>query len=570
MNPLNLSDLAGALFEEAGDALFLFDPDSDAILAVNAVGLRLCGFARDQLLKMPVTWLYRFDGRSSQSRLRRASQHSGIFHNQDGFELRTSDEKVWVPVNLTITRLHVQPKTLALITARDVREQRDAHDRLKRVEAELRRVLASVSDCIWSADIDAAGKWTYRYVSPVIEKITGRPADFFTSGGKHWWTVVYPEDRPCCQRAINHWRKGEASQEEYRVLHPDGGYRWVHDSVQASVGLAVSGIGRAVRLDGIMTDITERKQADDLLRQTVASERQAHQQLKQAQSQLVQSEKLAALGQLVAGIAHEINNPLAFVTNNTVVLQRDLGALRELLALYRESEPLLAAHAGPLLERIQAFCAEIDLEYTLTNIDGLLARSREGLLRIQSIVKGLRDFARLDESELKETDLNAGIESTISILRGEAKKKHIKLVLELAPLPEVLCYPARVNQVIMNLVANAIHACGAEGTVTVRTEPTAAGVAIHVIDNGSGIEPAVLARIFDPFFTTKPVGQGTGLGLSISHQIVEDHGGRMEVATEVGAGTHFTVHLPLQATPRSGRKRGDGSGEPLPGGRTAL
>jgi signal transduction histidine kinase len=252
----------------------------------------------------------------------------------------------------------------------------------------------------------------------------------------------------------------------------------------------------------------------------------------------------------VAGIAHEINNPLAFVSNNTVVLQRDLGAVRTLFGMYRSADALLAQHAPELHQQIRRFGEEIDLEYTLTNIDGLLTRSREGLQRIQQIVKGLRDFARLDESDLKETDLNAGIESTINILRGEVKKKHLTLTLDLAPLPEVTCYPARINQVVMNLVANAIYACAEAGEVTVRTRPEADGVTIEVIDNGSGIPAEVLTRIFDPFFTTKPVGQGTGLGLSISHQIVEDHGGRIEVQSAPGQGAHFTVHLPLRAEPR--------------------
>jgi PAS domain S-box-containing protein len=550
MNPLDFTHLAEALFEEAGDALFLFDPDSDEILAVNSTALRLSGFTKKDLSRQPVTWLYRFDGRSSQHRLRRASQQSGVFHNQDGFELRTRDDGVWIPVNLTITRLHVQPKTLALITARDVREQRDAHDRVKKVEAELRRVLASVSDCLWSAEIDATGQWTYRYVSPVVEKITGRPVSFFTSGAKHWWSIVAPEDRPCCERATGRWRRGEPSQEEYRVIRPDGTARWVRDSVQASAG-TTGGMGIGIRLDGVLTDVTERRQAEEILKQTIASEREAHHKLKLAQSQLVASEKLVGLGQLVAGVAHEINNPLAFVSNNTVVLQRDLASLRQLLDLYRSADGLLAQHVPELHGRIAGLCKEIDLEYTATNIDGLLARSREGLQRIQQIVKGLRDFARLDESDLKEADLNAGIESTINILRGEAKKKHVTLVLDLAPgLAEVACYPARINQVVMNLVANAIYACGESGEVTVRTRPAPDGVAIDVIDNGAGIDPDVLPRIFDPFFTTKPVGQGTGLGLSISHQIVEDHGGRMEVQSVPGQGAHFIVYLPLHAAPK--------------------
>jgi two-component system NtrC family sensor kinase len=551
MNPLQFTDLAQALFEEAGDALFLFDPDNDQILAVNPLAVSLSGFSKQELLKMPVSWLYRFEGRSSQHQIQRHAQHSSVFlHNRDGFELRTHDDGRWIPVNLTITRLHVQPKTLALITARDIREQREAHDRVKTAQDELRRVLASVSDCVWSAEIDAAGKWTYRYVSPVMAQITGRPPEFFLGGAKHWWTVVAPEDREHCVHAVACWRRGQSSQEEYRIVRPDGSCQWVRDSVLVNAGKA--GKSSGVQLAGILTDITERKRAEDLLRQTIASEREAHLQLKRAQSHLVQSEKLAALGQLVAGVAHEINNPLAFVSNNTVVLQRDLGALQNLLSLYREADAALAHYVPGLWQRIRELDASIDIGYTLQSIEGLLSRSREGLQRIQQIVKDLRDFARLDESELKETNLNTGIESTINIVRGEARKKSLTLKLELTPLPEVVCYPARINQVVMNLVTNAMYACHDQGTVTVRTEPESPGVAIHVIDNGSGIDPAVLPKIFDPFYTTKPVGQGTGLGLSISHQIIEDHGGRIEVSSKLGAGTHFTVHLPLRASPKGG------------------
>jgi two-component system, NtrC family, sensor kinase len=171
-------------------------------------------------------------------------------------------------------------------------------------------------------------------------------------------------------------------------------------------------------------------------------------------------------------------------------------------------------------------------------------------------VQGLRDFARLDGHDLQEVDLNAGIESTLNIARGRGVKKDVRLQANLRPLPPVGCYPAQINQVVLNLVVNAIDACADGGTVTVRTAAGAGGVAIHVIDDGHGIDPAVRDRVFDPFFTTKPPGQGTGLGLglSISHGIVQDHGGRIEVDSAPGRGAHFTVHLPLRppapGTPR--------------------
>jgi two-component system, NtrC family, sensor kinase len=559
MNQQQSTDLARALFDEAGDALFLFDPETDKILEVNPMAERLCGFSRDELRRMPVTHLYRFEGPGGKQRLQRAAQNTGIFHGQHGFLLRTNQDGVWVPVSLTITRLHLKAKTLALITARDVREQREAHAKVEKMEAELRRVMTSVSDCLWSAEIDAAGQWRYRYISPVIEKLTGRPAEFFKSL-RQWHGIVHVEDRARHENLLRRLRSGEAVQEEYRVVWPDDSSRWVRDSVLVSRPPNE----RTLHFNGVLTDISERKQAAEALaasnRQlqvlaadleaTVASEQRAHEVLKKAQSQMVQTEKLAALGQMVAGIAHEINNPLAFVGNNVVVLKRDVQSLRDLLRLYQEGESVLSAQVPELHAKIRTLAEEIDLDYTLGNLEGLMTRSYDGVQRIQQIVKGLRDFARLDESELKEADLNAGIESTIVIMRGEARKKKVELVMELSPLPPVMCFPARLNQVVLNLVANAIDACPDGGQVTVRTEACRDAVLIQVRDNGQGIDPAIRSKIFDPFFTTKGPGKGTGLGLSISFQIVQDHGGRIQVDSTLGQGTTFSIHLPLKGPAR--------------------
>ena len=327
--------------------------------------------------------------------------------------------------------------------------------------------------------------------------------------------------------------------------------------------------GRVAGVQGIFWDVTARKRAEEQLvhqnqrlQEMAESEREAYAALKQTQSRLVQSEKLASLGQIVAGVAHEINNPVAFVTNNVVVLGRDVGEMRDLLALYAGADDLIARDHPALAQQIGEFRNRYDMDYTLTNIEGLLNRSRDGLKRIQQIVSHLRLFAHLDEGEVNEADLNSGIESTVAIIVGHARKKSIAIEMELDTLPPVTCNAARVNQVVMNLLTNAIDACEEQGKVVVRTSKEPGGVRIDVADTGCGIEPAVRDRIFDPFFTTKPIGQGTGLGLSISYGIVQDHGGTIEVDSTAGVGTTFVVHLPLHPPPKAVAREGEAQAEP--------
>jgi PAS domain S-box-containing protein len=312
--------------------------------------------------------------------------------------------------------------------------------------------------------------------------------------------------------------------------------------------------GRVLGIQGVFWDVTARERAERMLQQTnrqleqaVQSERQARETLQKTQSTLVQAEKLAGLGQMVAGVAHEINNPLAFVSNNIAVLQRDVKALVELLKAYAEAEPRLKAEVPELWARIDDLSDRIDLPYTMQNLPGLLDRSREGLKRIQQIVGDLRNFARLDESDLHEIDLNDGINSTINIIRGHAKKKGVEIEFERGQLPPVACYPAKLNQVVMNLLSNAIDASPEQGKVTVRTEANNGTIRIEVSDHGHGIPPAIRERIFDPFFTTKPPGEGTGLGLSISYGIIRQHGGTIDVESEPGKGATFTVAIPTTA-----------------------
>jgi two-component system, NtrC family, sensor kinase len=277
----------------------------------------------------------------------------------------------------------------------------------------------------------------------------------------------------------------------------------------------------------------------------------AHVELKQAQSRMMQQARMASLGQTAAGVAHEINNPLCFVTNNLTVLKREVTGLHDLLLLYGQAEQTLAQFQRDLHAKISELALQVDLPYVLENLDGLLERSQRGLLRIQKIVADLRDFARLEEAEFKEADLNDGISTTVRLMRTLAGAHQVSLETSLAPVPKTNCFPAKINLVVQSLISNGIDACPAGGRVIVETRTVDDGIEIRISDNGCGIAPAIRDRIFDPFFTTKPVGKGTGLGLSISYGIVKDHGGSIDFESLPGQGTQFTILIPV-APPGAG------------------
>lgn len=255
-------------------------------------------------------------------------------------------------------------------------------------------------------------------------------------------------------------------------------------------------------------------------------------ELEASQSQLLQSEKMASIGQLAAGVAHEINNPVGFVNSN-------LGALtnysKQMIALLERCRSGQASEAD---------FAAIDFDYLKTDLGDLLGESREGLERVKKIVVDLKNYSRIDEAEWQAADLNAGIESTLNVAWNELKYK-ADVVREFGDLPPVPCVAAQINQVVMNLLVNAVHAIETHGTITVRTGHDDAWAWIEVADTGKGMAPAVMQRIFEPFYTTKPVGKGTGLGLSLSYDIVRKHQGHIEVSSEIGVGTTFRVTLPL-------------------------
>jgi len=274
----------------------------------------------------------------------------------------------------------------------------------------------------------------------------------------------------------------------------------------------------------------------------------ATQALEERHAQLVQSERMASLGQLVAGIAHEINNPLGYMTSNLASLSQYLSVFTELLTHYRELAtavaPGLQGPAAELLTRIQTLQEQEDLDYLLRDVTELLNDSREGAHRVADIVQSLKAYVREDSGQLELVDVNKELATTLKVVWNQLKYRS-EVRSDYGPIPPVLGRPAQLNQVFTHLLLNAVQAIPQRGVIHVATSHEGDEVLVRITDTGQGMTPEVLSRLFTPFFTTKPPGQGVGLGLSISAGIASRHKGRIEVRSQPGQGSTFTLRLPV-------------------------
>ena len=295
----------------------------------------------------------------------------------------------------------------------------------------------------------------------------------------------------------------------------------------------------------LQEDVNRREMAERALQVRNEELNALNNKLSEVKEHLIHSEKLASIGQLAAGIAHEINNPIGYIFSNFGTLENYLAQLFEMLTMYESAES--AVQPAEAARKLQVKREELDVDFLKEDIPVLMRESKEGIVRVRKIVQDLKDFSHVDATtDWQFANLNQGIESTLNVIHNEIKYK-AELIKDLADLPAVQCLPSQLNQVVMNLVFNAAHAIGTErGTITVRTGHDENHAWIQVADTGSGIKADVLPRIFDPFYTTKSIGKGTGLGLSLSYGIVQKHHGTIDVVTELGKGSTFTVKLPLK------------------------
>lgn len=465
------------------------------------------------------------------------------------YSLSIQREEVWFSARITPIS-----DNSVLWVARDISDRKQAEAALAESEARLQKLAANIPGAIYTFVQHADGSKQFEYISAACREIQEVTPEQVLNNGNLLEDQIHPNDRDKVQRM-----KTKSAQRltpfvcEWRILTQSGKLKWIAAN------------SRPERRDngdtvwyGTMFDISDRKQAEAALKESEAQvQKKAQQleitveQLKRTQSQLVLNEKMASLGQLVAGVAHEINNPTGFIYCNIEPAINYAQSLLELVKLYQQN---YSNPAPEIAKQIKA----IDLDFIAADFPQLLSSIKEGADRISQIVLSLRNFSRLDEAECKQADIHEGVDNTLLLLQHRLKKMdgfpEIQIIKDYNQLPKIQFYPGQLNQVLMNILGNAIDALewgndlssSQNPQISIRTYRTDTGIAISIADNGPGMTETVVKQVFDPFFTTKPPGKGTGLGLSISYSIVvEKHKGQIKCNSVVGEGTEFLIELPI-------------------------
>ncbi len=413
----------------------------------------------------------------------------------------------------------------------DIELREHAQKELNMASAQLRYLVENIPSVIYRAV--PSGDFSFTYISENIHRTLGyHPMDVL-GDPNFWFQHIHPDDLPELFPRISYLVEDGQQTYDYRFKHKNGSYHWMHDTMR----VIYDADNTPLEIVGSLTDITELKLAEKEIDKT-------NMELDEAHEQLLQSEKMSSIGQLAAGVAHEINNPIAFVYSNLSTMQKYTQKLLNVLKVYSKAEPLLAQNEE-VAKEVQQVREQADLDFLIEDLPELVQESRNGLSRVKQIIQDLKDFSRVDHAELEFVDLHKGLDSTLNIANNEIKYT-AEVVKEYGDLPLVECRSAQINQVFMNLLVNAAHSIKEHGVITIRTGTEEKLVWVEITDTGSGIAPENMKKLFDPFFTTKPVGKGTGLGLSLSYGIVNTHDGRIEVESEVGKGATFRVWLPVK------------------------
>jgi two-component system NtrC family sensor kinase len=547
-----MTELSALMLDHCPQMLLLVNPKTLQIEFANATTQKALGYTPAQLQELPITEI--------ESALQdvfywedvRNGQYMEV-QEQEGQCRCCSGDLISVRKSILLLEHNGTPHLMVL--AVPTLTEHIAQDALAHTLSELRATLESTSNGIlvidWQGNLHSMNR--------VFGKMWAIPEEL----------LDWQDDARILDFIVSAVQESETLRERLRAVvgnaetldllhHCDGRVFEVSSRPQY---LAEQIVGRVYGFQ----DITERTRTEEALREsrdllesrvrertadlyvlneTLQQEKETQanliKKLEAAQDQLMQSERLASIGQLAAGVAHEINNPVGFVNSNLSSMQRYVGDLLRMLSTYEEAEAALPVANREQIARVKE---EVDMAFLKDDVNDLLAESLDGLKRVTRIVQDLKNFAHVDEQDRQWADLESGLESTLRVAWNELKYK-TEVIKEFSGIPQIECFPSQLNQVFMNLLVNAAQAIDEHGKITIRTAEDDAHVWVEIQDTGKGIKPEHLNRIFDPFFTTKPVGKGTGLGLSLAYGIVKKHDGHIEVKSELGVGTTFKVVLP--------------------------
>lgn len=509
------TDLIQTIVETSPVPTIVSRLEDGKIIFVNEPLAALVGMTQDGLVGKQTPDFYADPG--AREEVVKRVKKDGYLRNHEVRIKKIDGTVIWMIFNLTITEL--AGETVIIGALYDIDKRRKAEEELRESEERFRQLAENIYEVFWMTTPD---KSRMIYVSPKYDEIWGRDIAELYEKPDAWLDYVHSEDRDRVAAAITGQVSGDYD-EVYRIMRPDGSERWIRDTAFPIKDQS----GNIYRICGVTEDITESKQVQETLRVSLDDLENANRHLLETQGQLIQSEKMASLGMLVAGIAHEINTPIGAVNSMHNTSVRAMQKLRDELKSFCDAECL----------------DNENVIKTFKLIDEANRVIETGTERVTTIVRRLRSFARLDEAELKEADLHEGLEDTLVLIHHEIKH-NIEIVRNYGEIPSISCYPGRLNQVFLNILINGKQAIRDKGKITISTHLDNGKVFIEFADTGMGIPKEKLGKVFDPGFTTKGVGVGTGLGLSICYQIIQDHHGAIRVNSEVGKGTTFTIILP--------------------------
>ncbi|MEM1168144.1 MAG: PAS domain S-box protein [Cyanobacteria bacterium P01_H01_bin.35] len=542
-------------FSSSPDPIIITTFEDERFIEVNDSFLEIIGYRREEVIGYTVEDLGIWVNKQERIEFREYLEKLGVLQNQEyEFRVKSGGIRIWL---LSVDIINISNEICFLTVIKDITDRKCSEKALWESQRKLATLMSNLPGMAYRFRNDL--NRTAEFVSEGCYSLTGYQAQDFLGSNKVFLSqLIYPEDRQLLWNTIElAIQENRHYQIVYRITTKTGKIKWVWEQGRG----VFSESGELIALEGFITDITDTKNAEASLKKSQAELTQQKQELETAlqeldevETTLTNTEKMSSLGQLVAGIAHEINNPVTSVYGNIVHLNHYVEDMMNLLHIYQEYSPSLP-------EEIEEEIEHIDLDFMMEDLPKVISAMEIGAERIREIVRSLRSFSRKDDVKKTLMNIHDGIDGTLVILKNRlkarGKKPEIKVYKEYGELPLVECYVGMINQVFMNLIGNGIDALeeaivkdnwhGKVPSIWIKTTVISKQVQIRIIDNGLGMDEKVKERLFERFFTTKSVEKGTGLGLSISYKIiVEKHGGNLECFSAPGEGAEFMIEIPVE------------------------